>query len=291
MNISQMHVFFRQFAQQMGMQNVRAILPEQIDLLINTSISDTINQLIRENVGIKNDRIITDSSKIGTVNALRTLYKVSILPLATSNPALGFRVKNSRTGKMSTEDATKPTPFPNTLFYVDFSINYKTTTTGYNGTDDTAPLFAQDALETTLFPVRIIDDIFLADSLNDFILKNRLRSPIIVTHSNGIFDLYIDKFTKKDSSYYTLENNLVPYQLRVSYIEKPAIVKYSEDLNGVNVDCNLPEFMHEDILKHAVDLYHAALQGSIIADQAKQVQQQREDYRNGQRPQQTDNQN
>ena len=249
MNISQMHVFFRQFAQQMGMQNVRAILPEQIDLLINTSISYTINQLIRENVGIKNDRIITDSSKIGTINALRT------------------------------------------LFYVDFSINYKTTTTGYNGTDDTAPLFSQDALETTLFPVRIIDDIFLADSLNDFILKNRLRSPIIVTHSNGIFDLYIDKFTKKDSTYYTLENNLVPYQLRVSYIEKPAIVKYSEDLNGVNVDCNLPEFMHEDILKHAVDLYHAALQGSIIADQAKQVQQQREDYRNGQRPQQTDNQN
>lgn len=171
MNISQMHVFFRQFAQQMGMQNVRAILPEQIDLLINTSISDTINQLIRENVGIKNDRIITDSSKIGTVNALRTLYKVSILPLATSNPALGFRVKNSRTGKMSTEDATKPTPFPNTLFYVDFSINYKTTTTGYNGTDDTAPLFSQDALETNLFPVRIIDDIFLADALNDFLLK------------------------------------------------------------------------------------------------------------------------
>mgnify|MGYP006955536998 CR=1 FL=1 len=29
-----MHVMFRQYAQQMGMQNVRAILPEQIDLLI-----------------------------------------------------------------------------------------------------------------------------------------------------------------------------------------------------------------------------------------------------------------
>ena len=49
MNISEMHVWFRQYAQQMGMQNVRAILPEQIDLLINTSILDTVNQVIKEN--------------------------------------------------------------------------------------------------------------------------------------------------------------------------------------------------------------------------------------------------
>ena len=40
-----MHKMFRQYAQQMGMQNVRAILPEQIDLFINNSISDTINQV------------------------------------------------------------------------------------------------------------------------------------------------------------------------------------------------------------------------------------------------------
>ena len=37
MTIAEMHVWFRQYAQQMGMQNVRAILPEQIDLLINNS--------------------------------------------------------------------------------------------------------------------------------------------------------------------------------------------------------------------------------------------------------------
>ena len=48
MNIAEMHVWFRQYAQQMGMQNVRAILPEQIDVFINTSISDLVNQLVRE---------------------------------------------------------------------------------------------------------------------------------------------------------------------------------------------------------------------------------------------------
>ena len=67
---------FRQYAQQMGMQNVRAILPEQIDLLLNTSIMDIVNQTIKENIGVTNDRVITDNSKIGQINALRTLYKV-----------------------------------------------------------------------------------------------------------------------------------------------------------------------------------------------------------------------
>ena len=52
MDISEMHKMFRQYAQQMGMQNVKAILPEQIDLLINNSISDTINQVITQNIGI-----------------------------------------------------------------------------------------------------------------------------------------------------------------------------------------------------------------------------------------------
>ena len=40
MTTPEMHVMFRQYAQQMGMQNTRAILPEQIDLLLNTSQMD-----------------------------------------------------------------------------------------------------------------------------------------------------------------------------------------------------------------------------------------------------------
>ena len=75
MNIPEMHVWFRQYAQQMGLQNVRAILPEQIDLVINTSITDIVNQIITQNIGVTNDRIITDNSKISQINALRSLYK------------------------------------------------------------------------------------------------------------------------------------------------------------------------------------------------------------------------
>ena len=64
MDLPEMHVWFRQYAQQMGMQNVRAILPEQIDVVINTSISDYVNEIIRTNIGLTNDRVITDNSKI-----------------------------------------------------------------------------------------------------------------------------------------------------------------------------------------------------------------------------------
>ena len=91
MNIGQMHVMFRQFAQQMGMQNIRAILPEQIDLLLNTSIGDITNQLVRSSVGATNDRIITDNSKIQQINSLRTLYKTDTVKFNVIN---GFKFYN-----------------------------------------------------------------------------------------------------------------------------------------------------------------------------------------------------
>ena len=83
MTISEMHVWFRQYAQQMGMQNVRAILPEQIDNLINTAIKDTIDEVINKSVGTTNDRVITDNSKLANINALRTLYGVKTIFCST----------------------------------------------------------------------------------------------------------------------------------------------------------------------------------------------------------------
>lgn len=444
MNIAEMHVWFRQYAQQMGMQNVRAILPEQIDLLINTSITDTVNSLIRENVGITNDRVITDNSKIGQINALRSLYKVALIDMSPSTieeKVFNFSPSDVLTGKMTT-DFVKPIStseqMPDYLYLVDFSLNYKKTLTGYsvpkntrqarsistgftvfnegtendnigkvklnfikygqqvhdiyikpftsilfdsvwdsvnnkwhdniycnlviengqcyaiengesdlnaneslrgkyiinkeNGTtvhlafSDTPPnnekldnnyknsdiirnpvslvdiyndvvssedtpnlpstdsgiIFDENAIETNFFPVRLIDDAYLSDSLNDFVLKNRLRSPIIVVYNENVFDLYIDKFIKK-GSYYTLLNGLLPYKLRVSYISKPAKVKYGEDIAGNNIDCDLPDYMHVDILKHAVDLYRIAISGSLHASQQQEQAQQQENVRNNYR--------
>lgn len=284
---------FRQYAQQMGMQNHRAILPEQIDLLINTSIMDSVNEIIKQNIGITNDRVITDNSKIGQINALRSLYRVSILDMSPTNKAdryFGFSASDRYSGRMSTSSKNIIKDIPSYMFLVDFSLNYKQTSNlGYDGsdTDYTPPAFKPDGLVTNFFPVRIIDDSFLADTLNDFILKPRLRSPIIVTYNNGddnVFDLYIDKFIKDTStSTYYLADKLLPYQLRMSYIAKPAAVAYKEDVGGTNVNCDLPEYMHVDIVKHAVDLYRIAISGSMMAAQAQEQNARQENMRNNYR--------
>lgn len=278
-----MHTWFRQYAQQMGMQHVRGILPEQIDIVINTAITDIVNQILSENVGISNDRVVTDNSKVSQLNALRTLYKVKILDLiGASSTTLPFKYNPADyfNGKYESNDTYD---FPDTLYWVDFSLNYCKVKTGWTSSE-TPPIEEDDGNKfyTNFYPVRLIEDSYLSDTLNDFILKNRLRSPIIVIYSSDKsskpkFELYIDKFDKTTG---VLENNLAPYKFRISYIAKPTVVKYSEDIAGDNVDCDLPEYMHVDILKHAVDLYRTAVNGSLYSQQQQEQMQARENYRN-----------
>lgn len=289
MNLSEMHIWFRQYAQQMGMQNVRAILPEQIDILINTSITDVVNQLIRETIDTNTDRVIKDTTNFAQINALGTLYTVDYIDMFPSSAEANAKVmfkffkENKLNGLMTTKFDTsegsdfkdKKADLPDYLYLVDLSLNYKTanTASGCKGGKEWDNVsYSENGVVTNYFPVRFIDDMFLSDTLNDFILKNRLRSPIAVVYNNDtdkVIDLYIDKFSTqgKNGTDYSLQNNLLPYKLRMSYIAKPAKVKYNEDQGVNNIDCNLPEYLHVDILKHAVDLYRIAVSGSLHAQQ------------------------
>lgn len=275
MDISEMHKMFRQYAQQMGMQNVRAILPEQIDLLINNSISDTINQVITQNIGITNDRVISDASKLNQVNALKSLYKVwkGSISAATvkgkekTNYIISFQLplNNFKTNGSYTDDNVSSTAI-SFLYAVDLSINYKKTD-----------------FVTNIFPVRIVDDQFVADVVNDFVLAPKMRSPVASIHDN-LIELYIDKADNKPNEREAFTFNGVSInELRLSYIAKPAVVKFAEDINGTNVDCDLPEYMHVDIVKHAVELYQIAKSGSLAAAQQAQQNQQREQIANNYR--------
>ena len=275
MDISEMHKMFRQYAQQMGMQNVRAILPEQIDLLINNSISDTINQVITQNIGITNDRVISDASKLNQINALKSLYKVwkgsisnaTVKGKEKTNYIISFQLSlnNFKTSGSYTEDNTPSTAI-SFLYAVDLSINYK-----------------KSDFITNVFPVRIVDDQFVADVVNDFVLAPKMRSPVASIHDN-LIELYIDKADEKPSTSQPFKFNGVSInELRFSYIAKPAIVKFAEDVDGNNVDCDLPEYMHVDIIKHAVELYQLAKSGSLAAAQQAQQNQQREQVANNYR--------
>lgn len=316
MNLHNMHIWFRQYAQQQGLQNVLAILPSEIDRYINTSIDDNVNELVRSSVGTTNDRILTDSSKLANINGLRTLYKVievNAIPNnklkddgvgtgTITNPFIyaedkgicrikaeltNFRDKNN---KVSIPDTGfKP------RFLCDFSIMYER--------DKYLKEYAKDSFVTNLFPVRIIEDSKLADSLNDFIKKPSVRYPAMVIYNESI-DIYIgylhskvlDKGTEvlgndnaytaltESEKYYYLMEHMVPKTLRVSFIAEPTHVKYLEDLGTANIECDLPEHMHVDILKHAVDLYKIATSGALHAEGQRQEQQQQEMTRANARP-------
>lgn len=275
MDISEMHKMFRQYAQQMGMQNVRAILPEQIDLLINNSISDTINQVITQNIGITNDRVISDASKLNQVNALKSLYKVwkGSISAATvkgkekTSYIISFQLplNNFKINGNYTDDNVSSTAI-SLLYAVDLSINYKKTD-----------------FVSNVFPVRIVDDQFIADVVNDFVLAPKMRSPVASIHDN-LIELYIDKADSKpeNNQPFTFKGVSIN-ELRFSYIAKPAIVRFAEDVDGTNVDCDLPEYMHVDIVKHAVELYQLAKSGSLAAAQQAQQNQQREQVANNYR--------
>lgn len=275
MDISEMHQMFRQYAQQMGMQNVRAILPEQIDLLINNSVSDTVNQVITQNIGITNDRVISDASKLNQVNALKSLYKVwkgsiadvTIKGKEKTSYIISFQLplNNFKTTGTYTDDENSSTAI-SFLYVVDLSINYK-----------------KSDFVTNVFPVRIVDDQFVADVVNDFVLAPTMRSPVASIHDN-LVELYIDKADAKpeNSQPFTFKGVSIN-ELRFSYIAKPAVVRFAEDVDGTNVNCDLPEYMHVDIVKHAVELYQIAKSGSLAAAQQAQQNQQREQVANNYR--------
>lgn len=329
MTIAEMHINFRQYAQQMGMQNVRAILPEQIDILLNQSITDTVNQLIRENIGITNDRVVTDNSKIGQINAFRTLYDVreeyitftnSYLKVTEITTGVGTDDEVTTTTKQivntagensdTTEDGVRTkitysslgskftyspsdriqglikhnhqddidnidTLFGKYMFLVDMSINY--TAVG------------SETINTAWYPVRIIDSAYLSDTLNDFVLKNRFRSPIACVYKDDTLELYIDRFIAGNTPKVEIKSGtsiiqLIPNKLRIDLIKYPAIVKFVEDISeGGSISCDLPESMHGDIVKHAVDLYRVAVSGSLQANQEAEQAQQRENVRNNYR--------
>lgn len=265
MTIAEMHIMFRQMAQQMGMQNVRGILPEQIDMLINTSITDVVNEIIKQNISATNDRVATDNSKIGQINALSTLYKTSTISISASGTkqTLMTQYIDGIDISSSIEDY---------MFLVDFAINYTVTVNATGVLSD-------------YFPVRLIDDMYLADVLNDFILAPSFRSPVSVIKNvdgNKVMDLYLER---KRNGKFMVGVNLTPCDLRVSYVATPAKVQYLEDVasSDKNVDCDLPEYLHGDIVKRAVDLYNASLSGSLMSAQAQQRRAQQEAMRNNYR--------
>ena len=194
MNIGEMHVTFRELAQQMGMQTVRAILMEDIDICLNAAIIEKARNVIVENVGPVpyNDKVARQNASISPVNALRTLYTAGTV-----------------NGGDITGGGTEVDPYKinidsdGIMLYTGFQVSY-------NG--------------KTIYDCRIIEAEDLGQTLRDFC--NRAA-----------------------------KDELVKYL----YIKEPAKVKFDEDREEDWVNCDLPPYLHMEIVMRAVQIYLASI--------------------------------
>ena len=78
MTILEMHEMFRVLGQRMGLERVRGILEESIDVCLNNAINEITDNVIRSNVQtIYKDKITIQDNPISPVNGVSTLYKES----------------------------------------------------------------------------------------------------------------------------------------------------------------------------------------------------------------------
>jgi hypothetical protein len=78
MDILEMHQMFRVIGQQMGLERVRGILEESIDVYLNAAIQETVSNVIKSNVQtVYKDKITIQDNPISPVNGVSTLYRES----------------------------------------------------------------------------------------------------------------------------------------------------------------------------------------------------------------------
>lgn len=273
MTIVEMHSWFRQYAQEMGMQNVRAMLPDQIDNVINTSSEDIVDTIVKRDIGVTNENVVIDNAKLANVNALSTLYKVYEMQVASSDvdPSTSTKLSRYNNGiKPYRFDSSK---LPSYRYIVDFSVSY-------GKFDEDTSEFVE---ETRLFPVRNVEDSYLAKAQNDFAMTPRVKSPIVVAYGKTTLDTSNEQSFVEDNKqtfdiYFgktsSLENELYLGKIRVSYIKSPVKVSYQSWNSGIDVNSDLPEQLQIPMLKHAVDLYRISTQGSLFANQQSSQQTQ-----------------
>lgn len=214
MTIGEMHVMFRQLAQQMGMQTIRAILPSEIDACINIAINDVIKKLIAENLGSAgNEQVTIYNARVGQINGLSTLSK----RLSLTAP-----IKSNQRNCYTTY-----VPLDTVMYITAVEI-------GYEGTN-------------SFYDARVIQAELLGRTLEDYCNAPTYKSPVVV------FLGQVDRVNVEVYSSST-GNGLIPTKANAVIISKPAVVMYN-DVEEDGVDCDMPDYMHIDIVKVAAEIY------------------------------------
>lgn len=222
MDIEEMHVSFRELAQQMGMQTTRAILMEDIDICLNFAIITKARNILYENVQtLFSDKVAAQNAVISPINGLRTLYSQKDIQ-GTSITGTGNEVSPYQI----TINSNAIEPNVKVMLYTGFKVSYN---------------------NKTMYDCRLIENENLGQTLRDFCNRAAKDAPIVTTYG-GYDQLTANIFTGRDDM-------PKPKLVRVLYIKEPAKVHFDEDVAANRVDCDMPAYLHTDIVELAVNYY------------------------------------
>lgn len=141
--------------------------------------------------------------------------------------------KKNKTIDSLTGEGTKLNPYSiilddaDVMYYTRFSLSYD----GKNTND-----------------CRLLEADYLLRTLDDFCNRPTKKYPACVA---------ININNKLNLELYTGGNNK-PTNIIYNYIRKPATVIYNEENSENNVDCDLPEYLHEEIVELAIQYYKSS---------------------------------
>lgn len=259
MNIQEMHSMFRTLGQQLGMQLIRGILPESIDIFINNVITEKIKTELLSSVHTAlQDSTNTQASTMSSINTFRTLYRTarySIPEISEAAPPPAWLGKlayyNSNNGYHIINIPTINTKFTlesdeykiNPMLFLGFSVEYENT---IRGNAVACRLIGSDVLETTL---------------RDYCNGASKDSPIVVLNSKPIVIEGIesnDTISNEQVDVYTGCKDCRIKYLNIKYIKAPNVVKYDINLDNC-INCDLPAYTHFDIVEKAVAKFYTSI--------------------------------
>lgn len=213
MTIEEMHIMFRELAQQMGLQTVRAIFSENIDLCLNNAIIAKVRRVLQENIGATSNKV--KQIGVSPLNSLRSLYQEENIDANDIN-GNGTEI----------EPYTFNIVTSNIMIITNFRLYY----------------------DTKLYDCRIIENEELGETLRDYCNRATKCYPIVTA------------FGDKDNVDIRLyNNNIKPKQVRYSFIKMPAKVIYDEEDSTNNVNCDLPNYLHNEIVEEAFKYYLSSI--------------------------------
>lgn len=248
MDIVKMHETFRTLGQQKGMQLVRAILPEEIDVYINDVIAEKTRVEILN--GINYSTQANGSTFVGTmtnINLFRNLYRNARFKINAASSDGLVKYKDTSIGyyeiaipTINSEASNEVTLnegeyFIDPMMYLGISVEYDGTS---RGNAKSCRLISLDEIEKTL---------------NDYCSKPDPSYPIAtllgIPRIDDLFEIEENEYDNKLNIYTGKSENAVQY-INIKYIKKPNVVSYTN-----NVSCDLSEYSHYEIVEMAVQKY------------------------------------